>query len=221
MAEPLRPLVEDMGAALTPLAPASFDSQSAERRLCDLYGVQTLDGFGQFARPERAALGALVDYLDLTQRGKLPLLQPPTVESADASVQIDAATRRNLELTQALAGGRDGSLLAAIDRTVTAAGARLLERRLSAPARRAGRGLARQACVTFLHGQSRLCGDLRGALKAVPDLDRALSRLALDRGGPRDLGAVRAALAQAGIWPRCWTGPARPAGPEARGASGP
>ncbi len=198
ISEVLRPLVEDMGAALTELAPASFDSGSAERRLCDLYGVQTLDGFGQFARPERAALGALVDYLDLTQRGKLPLLQPPTVESADAAVQIDAATRRNLELTQALSGGRDGSLLAAMDRTVTAAGARLLERRLSAPARRVDSALARQACVSFLHGQSRLCGDLRQALKAVPDLDRALSRLALDRGGPRDLGAVRAALAQAG-----------------------
>ena len=105
MAEALRPVIEDMGAALTALAPASFDSGSAERRLCDLYGVQTLDGFGQFGRPERAALGALVDYLDLTQRGKLPLLQPPTVESADAAVQIDAATRRNLELTQALSGG--------------------------------------------------------------------------------------------------------------------
>jgi DNA mismatch repair protein MutS len=198
MAEPLRPLIEDMGAALTALAPASFDSQAAERRLCDLYGVQTLDGFGQFARPERAALGALVDYLDLTQRGKLPLLQPPAQESADAAVQIDAATRRNLELTQALSGGRDGSLLAAIDRTVTAAGARLLERRLSAPARRLDVVLARQACVTYLHGQTRLCGDLRTALKSVPDLDRAVSRLALDRGGPRDLGAVRAALQQAG-----------------------
>ncbi|NBB96974.1 MAG: DNA mismatch repair protein MutS [Alphaproteobacteria bacterium] len=198
MAESVRPVIEDMGAALTALAPASFDSQSAERRLCDLYGVQTLDGFGQFARPERASLGALVDYLDLTQRGKLPLLQPPTAESADASVQIDAATRRNLELTQALSGGRDGALLSAIDRTVTAAGARLLERRLSAPARRADTALARQACVSFLHGQSRLCADLRSALKSVPDLDRALSRLALDRGGPRDLGAVRQALAQAG-----------------------
>jgi DNA mismatch repair protein MutS len=198
MAEGLRAVIEDMGAALTALAPASFDSASAERRLCDLYGVQTLDGFGQFARPERASLGALVDYLDLTQRGKLPLLQPPTQESADASVQIDAATRRNLELTQALSGGRDGSLLAAIDRTVTAAGARLLERRLSAPARRAETALARQACVSFLHAQSRLRADLRAALKSVPDLDRALSRLALDRGGPRDLGAVRQALAQAG-----------------------
>ncbi|MCC1481042.1 DNA mismatch repair protein MutS [Roseibaca sp. Y0-43] len=198
MAEALRPVVEEMGAALTALAPASFDSASAERRLCDLYGVQTLDGFGQFSRPERAALGALVDYLDLTQRGKLPLLQPPTLESLDASVQIDAATRRNLELTQALSGGRDGSLLAAIDRTVTAAGARLLERRLSAPARRAETALSRQACVTFLHVQSRLCADLRQALKSVPDLDRALSRLSLDRGGPRDLGAVRQALAQAG-----------------------
>ncbi|MGP9791298.1 DNA mismatch repair protein MutS [Roseinatronobacter sp. NSM] len=196
-AETLRPIAEDMGAALTALAPASFDSQSADKRLCDLYKVQTLDGFGQFGRAERAALGALVDYLDLTQRGKLPLLQPPIRDSADELVQIDAATRRNLELTQSLTGGRDGALLHVIDRTATAAGARLLERRLSSPSARLDVILARQDAVTFLHGQNRLRNDLRTCLGAVPDLDRALSRIALDRAGPRDLGAIRNALTQA------------------------
>ncbi len=196
-AEEIRPVAEDMGTALTPLAPASFDSQSAETRLCALYKVQTLDGFAQFTRPERAALGALVDYLDLTQRGKLPLLQPPQRDSAEALVQIDAATRRNLELTQSLAGTREGALLASIDRTVTAAGARLLERRLSAPSRQIDTILARQENVAFLHEHNRLRGDLRAALKSVPDLDRALSRLALDRAGPRDMAAIRSALTQA------------------------
>ena len=190
-AEDIRPIAEDMGAALTGLAPASFESASAEARLCALYKVQTLDGFAAFTRPERAALGALVDYLDLTQRGKLPLLQPPVRDSADGSVQIDAATRRNLELTQSLSGTREGTLLNAIDQTVTAAGARLLERRLSAPARQLDMIRPRHDAVGFLRDAPRLRADLRGALKQVPDLDRALSRLSLDRAGPRDMAAIR------------------------------
>ncbi|MFN4056587.1 MAG: DNA mismatch repair protein MutS [Roseinatronobacter sp.] len=198
-AETLRPQIEEMGAALTPLAPASFDSQAAEKRLCDLYNVTTLDGFGQFDRAERAALGALVDYLDLTQRGALPLLHPPVPDRAEDLMQIDAATRRNLELTQSLAGGREGALLSVIDRTVTAAGARLLERRLSSPARRLDVIQARLDAVAALHDDDRLRGDLRATLKTVPDIDRALSRLALDRAGPRDLGAIRAGLAAAQV----------------------
>ncbi len=196
-AENLRPMIEEAGAALTGLAPASFDSTSAETRLCQLYNVQTLDGFGSFTRPERAALGALVDYLDLTQRGKLPLLQPPQRDNSAALVQIDAATRRNLELTQSLSGSREGTLLHCIDQTVTAAGARLLERRLAAPARGLEAIRARQDVVTALHDEPRLRNDLRAALKHVPDLDRALSRLALDRGGPRDLAAIRQTITRA------------------------
>ena len=196
-AEDIRPIAEDMGAALTGLAAASFDSQAAEGRLCELYKVQSLDGFGQFTRAERAALGALVDYLDMTQRGKLPLLQPPIRDAAEELVQIDAATRRNLELTQSLSGTREGGLLHAIDRTVTAAGARLLERRLASPSRRLDTIKERQDSVTFLHGNTRLRGDLRAALKEVPDLDRALSRLSLDRAGPRDMAAIRNTLEQA------------------------
>ncbi|TVP71581.1 MAG: DNA mismatch repair protein MutS [Rhodobacteraceae bacterium] len=196
-AEDIRPIAEDMGAALTTLAPSSFDSQAAEARLCALYKVASLDGFGQFTRAERAALGALVDYLDLTQRGKLPLLQPPQRDHAEALVQIDSATRRNLELTQSLSGARDGALIHAIDRTVTAAGARLLERRLSSPSRHLDTILARQSAVTHLRTAARLRSDLRAALKTVPDLDRALSRLALDRAGPRDMAAIRNALTAA------------------------
>ena len=189
-------LISDTGAALTPLARASFDSTSAEKRLLALFNVGSMDGFGNFGRAELAALGALVDYLNLTQRGKLPLLRPPIREAPDSSMQIDAATRRNLEITAALSGGREGSLLAAIDATVTAAGARLLERRLSSPSRDLATIQARLAAVQHLVTQSRLRADLQDNLRPVPDLDRALSRLALDRGGPRDLGAVRSALEQ-------------------------
>ena len=187
-------LVSDLGIALTPLSRASFDSQGAEKRLCDLFSVGSLDAFGAFGRAETAAMGGIVEYLDLTQRGKLPLLRPPVREAAGGSVQIDAATRRNLEITQSLSGGREGSLIAAIDRTVTAAGARLLDRRLSAPSRHLAEIHARLASVRYLVDNSRLTEDLRAALKSVPDMDRALSRLALDRGGPRDLSAIRAGL---------------------------
>jgi DNA mismatch repair protein MutS len=210
--------VSESGAALTPLSRGSFDSDSADRRLCTLYAVSALDAFGAFGRAELAAMGAIVDYLALTQKGRLPLLRPPVRESAARAMQIDAATRRNLELTQALSGGREGSLLHAIDRTVTAAGARLLERRLSAPSRDLAEIRARHAAVRFLLDRPRLAEALRGDLRRVPDIDRALSRLALDRGGPRDLAAIRSGLAQAAAVADLLTGetPALLAGAAAR-----
>ena len=189
--------VSESGASLTELARGSFDSTGAERRLCGLYGVGTLDAFGAFTRAEVAAMGALVDYLDLTQRGKLPLLQPPQREMPGSVLQIDAATRRNLEISSALSGGREGSLLAAIDRTVTAGGARLLERRLASPSQDLGIIHLRLEAVRYLVEGGSLRHALRDLLRLVPDIDRALSRLALDRGGPRDLAAVRNGLLQA------------------------
>ena len=191
-------IAHDAGAALTELSAASFDSTAALRRLGELYGVGTLDGFGQFTRAELSAMGAIADYLSLTQRGRMPRLSPPVRESGAGVMQIDAATRRNLELTQALSGGREGSLLAAIDRTVTAAGARLLERRISAPSRDLPLIHRRQAAVAALVDDSRLAASLREALASAPDMDRALSRLGLDRGGPRDLAAIRGGLTAAG-----------------------
>ncbi|MFU8864339.1 MAG: DNA mismatch repair protein MutS [Rhodobacterales bacterium] len=190
-------VISESGAALTPLGRSSFDSAGAEKRLCALYGVASLDAYGNFTRAELSALGAVVEYLDITQKGKLPLLRPPVREAEAGVVQIDAATRRNLELTHSLSGGRAGSLLSAIDRTVTAGGARLLERRLSSPSRHLETVQNRLESVGFLQRQSRLTADLREALRKVPDLDRALSRLALDRGGPRDLAAIRNGLEQA------------------------
>ena len=190
--------IEEAGAALTLRPRSTFDSQAGERRLCALLGVATLEAYGTFGRAELAALGAIVDYLDLTQRGKLPLLRPPLREVSGQAMQIDAATRRHLELTQALSGGRDGSLVAAIDRTATAAGARLLERRLSAPSCALAEVQSRLAAVRALVADGTLCEDLRQALRRVPDIDRALSRLALDRAGPRDLAAIRAGLTQVG-----------------------
>ncbi len=190
-------IIEECAAVATPVAGASFDSQAADRRLCAVYGVSALDGFGQFGRADLSALGAIVAYLEVTQRGRMPLLRPPRREDAQALVQMDAATRRSLELVQGAGGGREGSLAATIDRTVTAAGGRLVERRLSAPSRRLDEIRARQAAVAHFVERREDSGFVRDALRAVPDIERALSRLALDRGGPRDLGVLRAGLAGA------------------------
>lgn len=190
-------IVAESGASITPLGRTAFDSTAAEKRLCSLYSVGSLDAFGSFGRVEVSALGALVAYLEITQKGKLPLLRPPQREAEAGVMQIDAATRRNLELTHALSGGRAGSLLSAIDRTVTAGGARLLERRLSSPSRDLNIVEQRLESVALAVEQTRLCTEIRDALRRVPDLDRALSRLALDRGGPRDMAAIRNGLEQA------------------------
>ena len=190
-------IVSDSGASLTPFSRASFDSTAAARRLTGLFNVATLDAFGAFSRAEVAALGAIVDYLDITQKGKLPLLRPPARETVGHAMQMDAATRRNLELTKSLSGGREGSLIGILDRTVTAGGGRLLERRISGPSRDLVAIRARHDAIAYLIAEPRLRGELRNGLRKSPDIDRALSRLALDRGGPRDLAAIRAGLTQA------------------------
>jgi DNA mismatch repair protein MutS len=186
--------VAEAGAAITALSRGSFDSAGAERRLCRLFGVESLDAFGSFERAEVSALGALVEYLELTQRGKLPLLRAPVREAPGGMMLIDAATRRNLEISQALTGGREGSLLEAVDRTVTAAGARLLARRLASPSCNLTEVSRRLESVRHFVENAAQRGALRAELRAVPDVDRALSRLAIDRGGPRDLVAIRAGL---------------------------
>jgi DNA mismatch repair protein MutS len=190
-------IAQDLNISTTPLGRASFDSSAAENRLCALFSVGTLDAFGNFTRAEMSTMGALIDYLEITQKGRLPLLQTPKREAQDHVVQIDAATRRNLELTRSLSGSRAGSLLSVIDRTVTPGGARLLEQRLSSPSRDLEVVQARLAAVDFAIQHDHLSTDMRESLRKTPDLDRALSRLSLDRGGPRDLAAVRNALEQA------------------------
>lgn len=193
----LRPIIEDFGVSISTLGGAAFDSTGGADRLHTLFNVQTLDAFGTFSRAEIGAMGALVEYLEITQKGKLPLLQPPRQEVQARTVQIDAATRRNLELTSALSGGRAGSLLSVMDQTVTAAGARLLERRLSSPSRMLETISNRLDAVSHCVGDMDFAQTARDALRRVPDMDRALSRLSLDRGGPRDLAALRNGLAQA------------------------
>ncbi|WP_448205293.1 DNA mismatch repair protein MutS [Azospirillum sp. sgz302134] len=184
-------------ARLTVQPTPRFDSENGRQRLLTVYGVGTLDAYGQFSRAEVAAAGALVAYVELTQKGRVPRLSPPRRLGPGAVMEIDAATRRNLELTRTLTGERRGSLLATIDRTVTGAGARLLAAQLSAPLTNPTAIAKRHDMVEFAMTEERLRLDLREGLRRCPDLERALSRLTLGRGGPRDLAAVRDGLAQA------------------------
>ena len=190
-------IVEHSGAAVTVLGNAAFDSTSGEKRLCNVYSVSSLDGFGAFTRAEVASLAAVVEYLDITQKGKLPLLRPPVREKRDAAMQIDASTRKSLELTRGINGGRVGSLLSVIDRTQTACGARLLERRLSSPSRDLTEISARHDAIAWCLNNDDIASLLEDKLREVPDLDRALSRLSMDRGGPRDMTAVQRSVEQA------------------------
>jgi len=211
----LAEIVSDSGVALSPLGRAAFDSAAAEARLLELLSVKSVDAFGQFGRAELGAMGAIVEYLEITQKGKLPFLRPPVKESASRQMQIDAATRRNLEITHSLAGARDGGLLATVDRTVTAGGGRLLEQRISSPSRDLETIVERLNNVSFLLEQSRLREGLRVALKGAPDIDRAVSRLSLDRGGPRDLAAIRGGLIAAAEIAKLLEGTGAPAGLDA------
>ena len=189
-------LFADWKAALTPLPGPRFDSEAARRRLEAVYGVAALDGFGAFGRAEIAAAGALVDYVALTQQAGAPHLAPPQLVAPDSVMQIDAATRRNLELVATLSGERRGSLLATIDRTLTGPGARLLADHLAAPLTRPPAIAARLDAVQFLVEAVDARAALRQRLRRIPDIERALTRLSLGRGGPRDLAALRDALAE-------------------------
>ena len=191
----LREALRDCQDRLTPLPGARFDSVNGRKRLEALYRVGTLDAFGAFSRGELAAGGALVDYVELTQKGKLPRLGAPQRLARGAVMEIDAATRRNLELTATLAGERAGSLLSVIDRTLTGAGARLLAARLAAPLTDVAALDARLDEVDCLLADEPLRERLRDLLKESPEIERALSRLTLGRGGPRDLAAIRDGLA--------------------------
>jgi len=192
--EALAPILKALGPALTVLPPIKFDSGNGERALKNLYRVMALDAFGQFSRAELSAAGALVGYLELTQKGKLPALKPLTQLAERAFMGIDAATRKNLELTETLSGARNGSLLATIDRTVTAAGARELANRLASPLTDVVAISGRHDAVAFFAADGELRRRLREDLRRAPDIARALARLSVERGGPRDLAAIREGL---------------------------
>ncbi|MGN8023518.1 DNA mismatch repair protein MutS [Phyllobacterium sp. 22229] len=190
----LRPVFDVIGRSVSPQPPSLFDSATAENRIQRYFDVATLDGFGHFSRAELSAISGAIAYVEKTQISERPPLMRPERESEGSTLFIDPATRANLEMLRTLSGNRDGSLLKSIDRTVTGGGARLLAERLTSPLTNPAAIAERLDSVScFLAGQS-LADLTREALKGVPDMPRALSRLAVGRGGPRDLGALARGL---------------------------
>lgn len=184
----------EQSGVLAPVPGVKFDSASAARQLKAFYGVKMLDGFGNFSRVELSACGALIDYISITQINARPTIRPPEQEHAGSTLMIDAATRTNLELTRTLSGAREGSLLSVIDETVTGAGGRRLAQRLASPSTDATLINSWLDDVGYFCENADSRSEVRKKLRACPDLARALSRICVDRSGPRDLGALRDGL---------------------------
>ena len=200
LAKENRDLAEEFGISVTELGNSAFDSSSARERLKKIFNVETVDGLGTFNRAELSSMGAIIEYLQITQKGKLPMLSRPRRELNSSFMTIDTATRKNLELTKGLSSGnKSGSLLSVIDHTLTSGGARLLEKRVSAPSTNLDEIEKRLNGLDFMIADPSLSSSLRSELRKVPDLDRALSRISLERAGPRDLVAIRNGLLQSSI----------------------
>ena len=176
---------------------STFASDAGAERLKAVHGVATLDAFGDFSRAMLAAAGGLVAYLEHVGRGNLPLLLPPVLRAAEAGMAMDEATRASLEILESTTGGRAGSLIGAIDRCATGAGARLLAEDLSAPLLDVAAIEARLALVQFWRDRPIERAQLRDILRAIPDIGRALGRVVAGRGSPRDLGQLRDGLSEA------------------------
>ena len=215
--EATKAALDGSGGVVQALPQALAEPVGARVRVERLYGVASLDGFGAFEEAEVSALGLIAAYLETTQAGKIPALSPPHRSGDSGFLAIDPATRLSLEIDRTQRGEREGSLLACIDRTVTSGGARALAERIARPLcdpAAINHGLD---AVEWLLARRDLRRDLRDGLRASSDVARAVSRLVLGRGGPRDLAAIRTGLSIAegiaGLFP-----PAREplSGPPAR-----
>ncbi len=213
-ADELKDLRDDLGDCVTIEVDGLFDSQRGARRLRDLFQVAALEAFGDFSRAELAACGGLLAYVADTQKGKLPRLKAPKQQRNDLVMTIDPATRRNLELLTTLSGESKGSLRSVIDATITGAGARLLVGRLSAPLTQPTAINRRLDMVDYFVQDMRQRDDIRAILRGVPDIERSLGRLSLERGGPRDLAAIRDGMAATSALRRLFDGSALTAPPD-------
>lgn len=189
-----QPVLALYDRAVTVQPDSLFDPSNAQTRLTSHYDTATLGSFGTFSAAEITAAGSLLDYSERTQKASVMHLKPPQQVTASDILMIDAATRRNLELTETMSGTRSGSLLDLVDHTVTAGGGRLLYAYITAPLCNKEEITNRQDQVSFFYDRDSLRGQLRDILETVPDVERAVARLSLRRGGPRDLGAIRTAL---------------------------
>ena len=208
-AEILAPAALDLGDWAAKRGPdaAPPAPQAARRKLAEAFAAASLDAFGAFTDAEAAAAALALDYVRTTQAGNLPRLSPPMPGGRDGTMAMDAATRASLEILRARDGGAAHTLLGAVQRTLSAAGARLLAEHLAAPLTDPAAIGARQNGWSWLLANPEAARDLRLALRAAPDMARALGRISLQRGGPRDLAALRDGLAAAGAARAALAGP--------------
>lgn len=188
------PVLNEYREKLSVLPQARFNSANAEKRLLEVFKVGTLDAFGSFSRSETTAAGILLDYIENTQKGKLPRIEKPVKVYDNLVMEIDAATRRNLELLESMIGDKGASLASVIDRTVTGAGGRLLNNRIANPLLDKEEINRRLDVIEFFNNFPTIRQDFRALLKSCPDVERAVSRLSLGRGGPRDLANIKTTL---------------------------
>ena len=184
-------LLNEYKEKLSVLPQARFNSGNAQKRILEFYNVNTLDSFGSFSKSEVTAAGILLDYVENTQKGKMPRIARPVKILSSQYMEIDAATRHNLDL---LDGPRGSTLISVLDRTVSGAGARLLANRLANPLLNVKKINARLDVVEFFLKHQDVREKLRTVLKSCPDIERAVSRLGVGRGGPRDLLSIGVTL---------------------------
>lgn len=184
-------LLNEYKEKLSVLPQARFNSGNAQKRILEFYNVNTLDSFGSFSKSEVTAAGILLDYVENTQKGKMPRIARPVKILSSQYMEIDAATRHNLDL---LDGPRGSTLISVLDRTVSGAGARLLANRLANPLLNVEKINARLDVVEFFFKHQEVREKIRAVLKSCPDIERAVSRLGVGRGGPRDLLSIGVTL---------------------------
>lgn len=180
-----------LGRITSPQPANLFDTITAERDICNYFKLSTLEGIADYSRSELSAIAAAIRYIEKTQITHRPPLMRPERQNESATLFIDAATRLSLELIRTTSGQRDGSLLKAIDRTVTGGGSRLLIDRLISPLTIPAAIDKRLDSIDFFLRNTSLAEAIKLILKGGPDMPRAVSRLALGRGGPRDIGAIQ------------------------------
>ncbi len=188
-------LLNEYREKLTVLPQARFNSENARLRLQKVFGVETLDSFGNFSRGEITSAGVLLDYLENTQRGQMPLIEKPQKILENQVMEIDAPTRRSLELLDSIGGDKSTSLLSVIDRTITGIGGRLLAGRVASPLVDISEINRRLDIIEFFMTYHSIRNELRELLHSCPDIERAISRLSVGRGGPRDLDNIKTSLA--------------------------
>jgi DNA mismatch repair protein MutS len=197
--ENIRSMLAEWKTHITTQVNSFFDEKRCEQKLCSFYQVSTIKSFGNFTGAQIAACGSIIEYLSITQKDSITRLSPPRIIHNNDIMIIDASTRRNLEITHTTSGEFKGSLLHSIDYTITNGGSRLLYHTINSPITSSALINERLDAVEFLVRERTLRNNIRNQLKSIADIERALSRLLLERGGPRDLVIIKTSLISASI----------------------